>query len=96
LRAFHLRAEMGKHMGTRTEVIDAKEVEKLVPELNMDRDGALEILGGLWHADAGTARHDAVAWGFAAQASRRGAEIHQRTEVQGFEVENGQVRAVVT
>ncbi|MDG4888047.1 MULTISPECIES: FAD-dependent oxidoreductase [unclassified Mesorhizobium] len=96
LRAFHLRAEMGKHMGTRTEVIDAKEVEKLVPELNMDRGGALEILGGLWHADGGTARHDAVAWGFAAQASRRGAEIHQRTEVQGFEVETGRVRAVVT
>ncbi|MBZ9894509.1 MULTISPECIES: FAD-dependent oxidoreductase [unclassified Mesorhizobium] len=96
LRAFDLRAEMGKHMGTRTEVIDAKEVEKLVPELNMDRGNALEILGGLWHADGGTARHDAVAWGYAAQASRRGVEIHQRTEVQGFEVESGNVRAVMT
>lgn len=96
LRSFHLRAEIGKHMGTRTEVVDAKGVEEIVPQLNMDRGGALEILGGLWHADGGTARHDAVAWGFAAQASRRGAEIHQRTEVQGIEVADDRVQAVVT
>ncbi|BCH11505.1 hypothetical protein MesoLj131c_57630 [Mesorhizobium sp. 131-3-5] len=63
LRSFHARAEMGKHLGTRTEVIDQKAVEELVPSLNMDYGGALEILGGLWHADGGTARHDAVAWG---------------------------------
>jgi len=96
LRSFHARAEMGKHLGTRTEVIDQKAVEELVPSLNMDYGGALEILGGLWHADGGTARHDAVAWGYAAQASRRGVEIHQRTEVEGFEVVGDQVRAVRT
>lgn len=96
LRSFHARAEMGKHMGTRTEVIDPQEVEKLVPMLNMDYGGALEILGGLWHADGGTARHDAVAWGFAAQAGRRGVEIHQRTEVLGIDVEGGRVTAVAT
>jgi sarcosine oxidase, subunit beta len=96
LRSFHLRAEIGKHMGTRTEVVDAKGVEEILPQLNMDYGGALEILGGLWHADGGTARHDAVAWGFAAQASRRGAEIHQRTEVQSVEVAADRVQAVVT
>lgn len=96
LRSFHARAEMGKHLGTRTEVVDQKAVEELVPSLNMDYGGALEILGGLWHADGGTARHDAVAWGYAAQASRRGVEIHQRTEVEGFEVVGGRVQAVKT
>lgn len=96
LRSFHSRAEMGKHLGTRTEVVDQKAVEELVPSLNMDYGGALEILGGLWHADGGTARHDAVAWGYAAQASRRGVEIHQRTEVQGFEVTGDRVQAVKT
>jgi sarcosine oxidase subunit beta len=96
LRSFHARAEMGKHLGTRTEVVDQKAVEKLVPSLNMDYGGALEILGGLWHADGGTARHDAVAWGYAAQASRRGVEIHQRTEVEGFEVVGDRVQAVKT
>lgn len=96
LRSFHSRAEMGKHLGTRTEVVDQKAVEELVPSLNMDYGGALEILGGLWHADGGTARHDAVAWGYAAQASRRGVEIHQRTEVQGFEIAGDRVQAVKT
>ena len=96
LRSFHSRAEMGKHLGTRTEVVDQKAVEELVPSLNMDYGGALEILGGLWHADGGTARHDAVAWGYAAQASRRGVEIHQRTEVQGFEIVGDRVQAVKT
>ncbi len=54
------------------------------------------MLGGLWHSDGGTARHDAVAWGYAAQASRRGVEIHQRTEVTGIEIAGGRVAAVAT
>jgi sarcosine oxidase subunit beta len=62
----------------------------------MDYGGSLEILGGLWHEDGGTARHDAVAWGYAAQASRRGVEIHQRTTVQDIEVTKGRVTGVMT
>lgn len=96
LRAFHLRAETGRHMGIGIEVVDQKGVEALCPHLNMDYGGALEVLAGLWHPDGGTARHDAVAWGYAAQAARRGVEIHQRTEVTSIEVEGGRVQAVVT
>jgi sarcosine oxidase subunit beta len=96
LRSFHLRAEMGKHLGTRIEVVDQKGVKELSPLLNMDHGGPLEIVGGLWHADGGTARHDAVAWGYAGQASRRGVQIHQRTEVEAFEVSNGRVQTIVT
>lgn len=96
LRGFHLRAEMGRHMGIRIEVVDQKGVRALCPHLNMDYGGPLEVLGGLWHADGGTARHDAVAWGYAAQASRRGVEIHQRTGVTGFEVAGGRIQAVQT
>ncbi|MEX0302406.1 MAG: FAD-dependent oxidoreductase [Leisingera sp.] len=96
LRSFHLRAEMGKHAGTNIEVVDAQTVKELSPHLNMDEGGPLEIIGGLWHPDGGTARHDAVAWGYAAQASRRGVEIHQRTEVEGFDVEAGNITNVRT
>ena len=96
LRSFHLRAETGKHMGIGIEVVDQQGVEALCPHLNMDYGGALEVLGGLWHPDGGTARHDAVAWGYAAQAARRGVEIHQRTEVTKIEVARGRVQAVVT
>jgi len=96
LRAFHLRAETGRHMGIGIEVIGPDEVRARVPELHMDQGGGLEILGGLWHPDGGTARHDAVAWGYAREASRRGVEIHQRTAVTGFAVQGGRVTAVNT
>ena len=96
MRSFHLRAETGKFSGIRAEVVDAGDVRRLCPGLNMDEGGSLEIVGGLWHADGGTARHDAVAWGYAAQAARRGVEIHQRTEVLAIETAGGKATAVVT
>ncbi|MBW8908520.1 FAD-dependent oxidoreductase [Mesorhizobium sp. RCC_202] len=96
MRSFHLRAEMGKHVGTRIDVVDARTVKELVPHLNLDIGGMHEVLGGLWHADGGTARHDAVAWGYAKHASRRGVEIHQRTEVTGFELSGDRVTHVRT
>jgi sarcosine oxidase subunit beta len=96
VRTFHQRAEMGKFMGTRLEVVDQATVEKLVPFINMDYGGANEILAGLWHADGGTARHDAVAWGYAHEASKRGVEIHQRTEVLGFTRVGDNVTEILT
>lgn len=96
VRTFHQRAEMGKLMGTRIEVVDPASVERIVPFINMDYGGPHEILAGLWHADGGTARHDAVAWGYAAEASSRGVEIHQRTEVTGFTVDKDNVTEVHT
>ncbi|EPN57792.1 sarcosine oxidase, beta subunit, partial [Pseudomonas syringae pv. actinidiae ICMP 19096] len=50
----------------------------------------------MWHIDGGTARHDAVAWGYAKQAAKRGVEIHQLTEVQELVIENGTLTAVKT
>ncbi|WP_289084686.1 FAD-dependent oxidoreductase, partial [uncultured Sulfitobacter sp.] len=44
----------------------------------------------------GTARHDAVAWGYARGASQRGVEIHQQTEVTGIDVQDGEVCGVQT
>ena len=96
LRSFHLRAEMGKHMGTRIEVVDPKTVLELCPHVNLDEGGLHEVTGGLWHADGGTARHDAVAWGYAKRAAECGVEIHQRTEVTGFRKAGDRVTHVLT
>lgn len=96
LRSFRLRAEMGKHLGTRIEVVDAKTVQEICPQVNMDFGGQHEVLGGLWHEDGGTARHDAVAWGYAKRASEKGVEIHQRTQVQGFRKSGDRVTHVLT
>jgi sarcosine oxidase subunit beta len=96
VRTFHQRAEMGKLMGTRLEVIEPKTVLEICPHINLDIGGRYEVLAGLWHADGGTARHDAVAWGFAAEAAKRGVEIHQHTEVVGYGIEHGCVEQVHT
>jgi sarcosine oxidase subunit beta len=50
------------------------------------------IFGGLMQPSAGTARHDAVAWGYARQADSMGVDIIQNCEVTGFDVVSGKTR----
>jgi len=95
VRAFRQRAEVNKHFGGRTELIDRRDIRSLVPSLNMN-PGHLPVLAGLWHKDGATARHDAVAWGYAKGATQRGVELHQLTEVKDLVVEGGKVTAVKT
>ena len=45
---------------------------------------------------AGTARHDAVAWGYARQADSMGVDIIQHCEVTGFDVANGKIKGIKT
>lgn len=96
IRSFRWRAEVNQHMGVRSELVDRQTIRELVPNLHMSEDARFPILGGLWHADGATARHDAVAWGYAKGACERGVELHQLTEVQDIEVKNGKVTAVRT
>lgn len=95
VRSFRQRVEVNKHFGGRSEMIDRKQIAELVPGLNLDVRH-MPIIAGLWHADGGTARHDAVAWGYAKRAADKGVEIHQLTEVTGFELQANRVTAVQT
>ncbi len=95
VRAFRQRAEVNKHFGGRTELIGPQEIKELVPTLNMN-PAHMPVLAGLWHMDGATARHDAVAWGYAKGATQRGVELHQLTEVTDVVVDNGKVTAVKT
>lgn len=96
LRAFRWRAEVNRHLGVRSELVDEGAVRDLVPGLRMDPGSRFPILGGLWHADGATARHDAVVWGYARAACRLGVELHQLTEVQDVLIDNGAVAGVLT
>ena len=96
IRGFRWRAEVNQHLGVRSELVDRQTIRELVPNLRMDDDMRYPVLAGLWHADGGTARHDAVVWGYAREACRRGVELHQLTEVQAVEQERGRVTGVVT
>lgn len=95
VRAFRQRAEVNKHFGGRTELIDPCDIAELVPTLNLN-PANLPVLAGLWHKDGATARHDAVAWGYAKGATQRGVELHQLTEVTDVAVSEGRVTGVKT
>ncbi len=96
LRTSRWRAEVNKHLGVDSELVLRDELARLVPTLNMSEDVRYPILGALYHPPGAIARHDAVAWGYGGLASRRGAQIHQNTEVTGIRVERGRVVAVET
>ncbi len=96
MRTFRLRAEVNKHMGVRSEMVDRQQIREIVPSLNMDENARNPIMGGLWHKDGATGRHDSVAWGYGWRASELGVEIHQRTEVTGIQSSNGAATGVET
>lgn len=96
MRTMRWRAEVNKHLGVASEIVGADEVARIEPKLNMSRQVRWPILGALHHPVGATARHDAVAWGYARRAAERGVEIHQETEVTGFDVEGDRITAVQT
>jgi sarcosine oxidase subunit beta len=88
LRTMRWRAEVNKHFGVNSEVVDRQAVHEAIPSMDLDCAGHAPILGALYHAPGAIARHDAVAWGYGRGADRRGCEIHQNTEVLGIELEH--------
>jgi sarcosine oxidase subunit beta len=82
--------------GVDAELFSAADVRRVAPPLNFSPTARFPIHGGVWQGSAGTARHDAVAWGYARAASRLGVDIIQNCEVVGFIVEGGRCRGVET
>ena len=90
------RAEVNQLLGVDSRVVSPAEIAKLCPELDLTEDVTWPILGALYHPPGGIIRHDAVVWGFARGADRRGVEIHPYTKVLGIERSNGRVTGVRT
>jgi sarcosine oxidase subunit beta len=82
--------------GIAAELVTAAEVGAMAPALDLSPDARLPVLGGFVQRRAGTARHDAVAWGYARAASALGVHIIQNCEVRGFIVESGKIAGVDT
>ena len=94
--AFMRRGNAMRLNGIDAEWLDREAVASLVPGLDCSPGARFPILGGLIQRRAGTARHDAVAWGYARGADTRGVDIIQNCEVTGFRIEGGRVRGVET
>ena len=94
--AFARRGNSMRLNGIDAELLDAAGVRRVLPFLNFDSQ-RFPIQGGLWHKRAGTARHDAVVWGYARAASNLGVDIIENCEVTSFiRSETGRIIGVDT
>ncbi|MBY6118184.1 sarcosine oxidase subunit beta family protein [Mameliella alba] len=93
--AFARRGNAMRNQGNDAELLTPDQVREKVPYLDFD-NGRFPIYGGLWHSRGGTARHDAVAWGYARGADQRGVDLIQNCEVTGIDTEAGHVTGVQT
>ncbi|MBX2868258.1 MAG: sarcosine oxidase subunit beta family protein [Acidiferrobacterales bacterium] len=81
--------------GTDAEIWDLETLKREVPHLNY-QNARFPIIGAAVQKRAGTARHDAVAWGYARAADQLGVDILQNCEVTGVRRENGKVISLQT
>ena len=93
--AFVRRANAMRSRGDDAHMLSVDDLRKLLPYLNYD-NARFPIYGGLLQKRAGTARHDAVAWGYARAADERGVDLIQNCEVTGFNINHGRVTGVET
>ncbi|MCD1626559.1 sarcosine oxidase subunit beta family protein [Seohaeicola saemankumensis] len=93
--AFARRGNAMINQGDDAVLLDREGVRKYLPYLDFDNT-RFPIFGGLLHPRGGTARHDAVAWGYARGADQRGVDLIQNCEVTGIDIENGVVKGVQT
>jgi sarcosine oxidase subunit beta len=82
--------------GIAAELITRDEIAQLAPALDLSPRARLPVLGGFMQRRAGSARHDAVAWGYARAASALGVHIIQNCEVRGFMRDSGAIAGVET
>ena len=95
VRGYKRTAHANALQGVTTEWIEPARVKELCPIMNIDGP-RYPVLGGLWQARGGTARHDAVAWGYARACSDMGMDVIQQCEVKGVRQLNGKVVGVDT
>jgi sarcosine oxidase subunit beta len=94
--AYARRGNAMRLHGVDAELLDLEQVREMAPFLNFDH-ARFPIRGGLLQRRGGTARHDAVAWGYARSASDRGVDIIENCEVTGFlRAPDGKITGVQT
>jgi len=93
--AFARRGNMMRNQGDDAELLNKEGVRAELPYLDFD-NARFPIYGGLFHKRGGTARHDAVAWGYARAADQLGVDLIQKCEVTGIDVVGEVVQGVQT
>jgi sarcosine oxidase subunit beta len=95
VRGYKRTAEANALQGVETQYITPTRVKELCPIIHVEGP-RYPVLGALWQPRGGTARHDAVAWGYARACADMGMDIVEQCEVTGVRSSNGQVMGVET
>jgi sarcosine oxidase subunit beta len=95
IRGYERTAHANNLQGVATEFISPQRVKELCPIIEL-KGPRYPVLGALWQPRGGTARHDAVAWGYARACSEMGMDIIQKCEVTGIDQKGGKVTGVQT
>ena len=93
--AFVRRGNAMINQGDDAILLSPEGVREQVPFIDFENT-RFPIYGGLLHKRGGTARHDAVAWGYARGADQRGVDLIQNCEVTGIDIQGGVVKGVQT
>lgn len=97
VQVFKRHVHANRLAGIDNEWLSAKEAQAFCPPLNIAPGMRYPVLGASLQRRGGTARHDAVAWGYARAASAMGVDIIQNCAVTGIDrAADGQVSGVQT
>lgn len=100
--SWHELCEMSRRVhairlnGIDSDILTPDEIKKLVPIINIDQSIRYPVMGGFLQRRGGTARHDAVAWGYARAADDLGVDIIQNCEVTGLRRKGNRIEGVET
>ena len=96
MRDIERRVNANTLNGIDAEALDAAEVKRRIPLINISKTARYPILGASFQPRAGVARHDAVAWGFARGASDLGVDIIENCEVKSMDISHGRIKGLET
>ncbi len=96
MRAERARCLLNQQLGVETVLIDGAEAKRICPQIDLSGGGRYPVIGGSYHVPGATARHDRVNWTYAQGAMSAGVDVHQHTEVTGFQMDGDKVVGVHT
>ena len=97
VQVFKRHVHANRLNGVDNEWLSPEEAKAFCPPLNIERNMRYPVLGAALQRRGGTARHDAVAWGYARAADTMGVDIIENCEVTGINrAASGEVTGVET
>ncbi|WP_102108659.1 sarcosine oxidase subunit beta family protein [Oceaniglobus roseus] len=97
VQSFQRHVYANRLNGVDNQWLTPRQAKEFCPILNISPDARYPVMGAALQKRAGTARHDAVAWGYARAAAARGVDIIQNCPVTAIRRgANGAVEGVET